>query len=359
MATALMTSYLNHDLNLTPKLLNQIAPGGMIKTDPLSVLAQARKLFYKPFMVFAVGPDLPTYAANNLLHYYLGRYHMKAVSRQSIQQATKNLLPGEENTLLIYAHGLAVKPNGYNRWEWRGSFETASDTNLYKILEAVEASGSSFTHIIFSSCQSGQIVEDFMRLREAFPELTERVNIYLSTGNYQTAYIGGSIPTIMGVTSGMKAALYAQRQLIKEGQGIGGKVIIDGKVYDPLKESIQILKEKKRQGTITADQKVLLKRLEAVRAILTAGNPRKLYKAILNYQKLYPKWVTIEYADKSAPFSFTSNLPSSYLLTTNPYLNTSGLERPRYKILITQDMADFVEQTAKTLYSTIPDRENN
>jgi len=320
-------------------------------------------------LTFAVGENIPKLSALIVSGDYASSFTMRAWVNRPVGAIARSLKPGVENTMLVHVHGKVG--NSFNR-AWSGHFASMGDAGLEDILEAVAQSGSTRTHLIFKSCESGVLTEDFMRLQRTRPELTQNVNIYVPIGNYQVLNVREHDDDFAPkAKSPLAAALYGQlKDGFRFGQGIGGKVIVNGKVYDPLKATIQKLKQILESGTLPAvaqkNVEAQLRELKSIRAITQASNRRDLYKALLNWQKLYPDRISLGTKYDMAPrgtetilveeenkFSFTSHLPENYVLTSSPKMFNARVNKPFPKILISEQVADLVRRTARDMYNGI------
>ena len=352
-----------HDIILEAEARN--AETGQTNYDDFNAL---RESLGKPPLIATIGYNIPW--AMKMLEPFVGGFSLQIRKDRTLAESIESLQPGKENTLLIVAHGRVSDSLMYPNRFFEAYLTDNESLSLESLLEGISQSKSAFTHIIFGSCNSGQIIEDFMLLQKSLPELTKNVNLYIPVGRYQLYYTnavdriryGNTASVRLVPTSSLEAALDNLVQGIEEGLGIASKAIINGKAYDPLKTAIKRVKTKLQDDSLPPEQRkqyqTLLTDLQAIRNITESSNRRELYRHLLQYKQLHPEAVsqlvgkkyTTEDDFELLPLSFRSNLPVSYTLTSKENFPSS----PNHpKVIIPQEVADFVAEVAKEEFGAL------
>lgn len=312
----------------------------------------------------AIGSRLDLWPMN-LLEPLIGGFSLRVRKERELTDVVQSLKPGQENTLLILAHGGVSPSLMYPYRFFEASLTEREGFSLETLLYRIMLSGSAFTHLIFESCNSGQLVEDFMSLQRTLPQLTRHVNIYIPVGRYQLHYPyttnkarrDAKSYVRLVPTSSLEASLGVLMQGIEKGNGIAAKAIISGKVYDPLKAAIRQARDRSQDSALSEQERAyyqtLLTELRAIRKITESLNLREVYNALLAYKELHPQAVTNLLSAKAKEegldelalkkYENSKYRPTSYTLVAEDTFSGSD-DYPR--VIIPKYVADFVAQVA-------------
>ncbi|WP_458401359.1 hypothetical protein [Candidatus Avelusimicrobium sp.] len=213
---------------------------------------------------------------------------------KSLADAMASFVPKEENVLLIHTHG------GINKYGfWKGPLITRPNQekaiyamSAQDLLEQVDASGSAHTSVYINACFSGKLLDDVQRLQEENPNLGKNMDLFTTAALYQRSYPEDLPTTSVIGTARQKLFDKMLLRMKHNGDGIGGRALVDGKLIYPLGVAVSRLEEKMVTGQdVTEEMIELWEDLFLLQNIADADHPHDLHHAIGAFELKHPDLV--------------------------------------------------------------------
>ncbi|MBR3631644.1 MAG: hypothetical protein IKN49_01035 [Elusimicrobiaceae bacterium] len=315
--------------------------------------------------ILLLGVDVPSEAP--LLGSLENSFPMIGYKGATLDENLSLLRPNQENMIFLYAHGRSV--NGFNnfRREWSANLfspylDAISITTLADILDAIRKYNSGFTHLLVWTCYAGQTLEDYMKLIRKKPQTASKINLYIPSGVYELRTDEVAFHNRQSAPNYFSSILDHMSYYIHHGETstLAQKVVIEGKVIEPLAISIKQVKEILQPSASTSyspemiqDYQNLLTDMQALRDISLARTPQSFKKALLAYAKLHPGYVKVD----NIAYEMVANkmkVPTSYQWSNREEILA---ELPKSKstatILLPVSVTNYVSATAQTEYTKL------
>lgn len=266
---------------------------------------------------------------------------------------------GEENVLLVHAHGGISRKGNWKGILIDGDPHPNMTISASDLLVSLPRTGSAHNYIYVNGCFSGTLLDDVLKLKKQFPQ-TAPTDWFVTAAPLQyTAPETLPAEFVMGSAQEKLFGKILQRMRYN-GDALGARALVDGKEIYPLKESVKRLDRQIRKA-LPADKaalRQLREELVLLQQVADARTEQALLQALRQLEQARPGTVkNLGVWREDSPFLQDKRelLPAQYVGPEGFFwginMEKSGADISEPYVLLKQKWVDYVSDTAQKLFS--------
>lgn len=294
----------------------------------------------------------------------LGFFRPKFVQYEEIADILSRFKPNEENVLLIHVHGGLSRKEGWKGVIMEGTFHPIISINAQDLLEGLSKTKSAHNLVYLNSCYSGCLIDDVLRLRSAYPQTVAKTDWFTVASPMQYAAVEDLPAQFVNGTAREKLFAKVLQRLQYNGNSLGARMLVDGKIIYPLKESVGRLEREIKKAPVQSRPALrkMKKELSLLQEVADARNGQDLLRALRRLEKETPGTVkNLDMWDNPGP---EMEVRQALLRKINPsFIGPEGfywgVDVSKYgedvllevHVVLKQEWVNYVADTARELFA--------